>query len=185
MLHIKINNRKYFFIPINSYTQFRKNRRPNFRTGAQALLKKRNFTYHRKNFKRNSSMKKFIPLLICLVGVTSSVLHAQVIPSIEWQKCLGGTANEAIFSVQQTGATGYIAAGYSDSNDGDVTGNHGQQDYWVVKLNNTGGLEWQKSLGGNSIDQANAIRQTTDGGYIVAGYSYSNNGDVSGNHWIQ
>ena len=43
-------------------------------------------------------------------------------------------------------------------------------------------VQWQKSLGGSSADQAHSITQTSDGGYIVAGETGSNDGDVSGNH---
>lgn len=75
-----------------------------------------------------------------------------------------------------------IVVGGSMSNDGDVSDNHGDYDYWVVKLNNSGVLQWQKSLGGSGKDQARSVQQTTDGGYVIAGGSRSNNGDVTGNH---
>ena len=55
-------------------------------------------------------------------------------------------------------------------------------DYWIVKLDANGNLVWQKSLGGSSGDYATSIQQTSDGGFIVAGSSNSNDGDVSGNH---
>jgi hypothetical protein len=59
-----------------------------------------------------------------------------------WQKCLGGSNKEEAYSIQQTADEGYIIAGYSNSNDGDVTGNHGDYDYWIVKLTSTGQLDW-------------------------------------------
>ncbi len=102
--------------------------------------------------------------------------------SLKWQKSLGGSGSDDAFSIQQTNDRGYIVAGWSSTNDGQVTGNHGSLDYWVVKLDSTGILLWQKSLGGTSIDEAYAIQQSDDGGYIVAGSSQSNNGDVTGNH---
>jgi len=102
--------------------------------------------------------------------------------TIEWQKGLGGTGNDYAYSILQTTDGGYIVAGGTYSNDGDVSGNHGSRDFWVVKLSNTGTIEWQKALGGTEADNAHSIIQTTDGGYIVAGYSASNNGDVSGHH---
>ena len=49
-------------------------------------------------------------------------------------------------------------------------------------LNSNGNILWQKSLGGSNIDIANSIKQTNDGGYIIAGYSKSNDGDATGNH---
>ena len=109
-------------------------------------------------------------------------LFSQTAPAIEWQKSLGGTNDENAYSIQQTADGGYIAAGYSKSSNGDVTGNHGFYDYWVVKLDGAGNIQWQKCLGGTSYDQAFSIQQTADGGYVVAGWSYSNDGDVTGNH---
>lgn len=111
-----------------------------------------------------------------------SALAAQSAPSIEWQKALGGTHGESANAVHQTSDGGYIVAGHSMSNDGDVTGNHGGGDYWIVKLNPAGGIQWQKTLGGSNVDDAQSIRQTTDGGYIIAGSSNSGDGDISGNH---
>ena len=102
--------------------------------------------------------------------------------AIEWQKSLGGTGNEEATSIQQTIDGGYIIAGDSDSNDGDITGNHGGADYWIVKLNSAGAIEWQKSLGGSVYDEAKSIQQTTDGGYIVVGGAYSLDGDINGHH---
>ncbi|TZG00252.1 T9SS type A sorting domain-containing protein (plasmid) [Chryseobacterium panacisoli] len=102
--------------------------------------------------------------------------------TMQWQKSLGGTNEDWANSVQQTSDGGYIVAGESYSTDGDITGNHGNSDYWIVKLDSSGGIQWQKALGGTSYDRANSIQQTFDGGYIVAGGSASNNGDITGNH---
>lgn len=101
---------------------------------------------------------------------------------LKWQKTLGGTADESAFAVQQTTDGGFIVAGQSSSNNGNVTNNHGNLDFWVVKLDGNGNIQWQKSLGGSNADFATSIEQTFDGGYIVAGGSSSNNGDVSGHH---
>ncbi|MDD3630676.1 MAG: hypothetical protein PHF55_06625 [Bacteroidales bacterium] len=73
-------------------------------------------------------------------------------------------------------------AGGTWSNDGDMSGNHGGYDALVVKLNSSGNIEWQKCLGGTDYDYAYSIHQTSDGGFIVAGSTESNNYDVSGNH---
>lgn len=128
-------------------------------------------------------MKKNLTLyLSCLFLLTANLVHAQA-PSILWQKCLGGHMGDYGQYIEPTSDGGYIMTGYTASNDGDVSGNHGLDDYWVVKLNSTGAVQWQKCLGGNSEDRANVIHQTPDGGYIVAGSSFSpNNGDVTGNH---
>jgi hypothetical protein len=68
---------------------------------------------------------------------------------ISWQRSLGGSSVDDANSIQQTTDGGYIIAGFSYSNNGDVTGNHdhGYSDYWIVKLTSAGQIEWQKSLG--------------------------------------
>ena len=99
-----------------------------------------------------------------------------------WQRPLGGSMMDQANSVQQTTDGGYIVAGDSISKDGDVSGNRGNADYWIVKLNVRGKIVWQKTLGGSGSDIATSIQQTTDGGYIIAGHSDSKDGDVSGNH---
>jgi len=102
--------------------------------------------------------------------------------SIDWQKSLGGSIEDVAYSVQQTLDGGYIVAGYAGSTNGDVAGNHGAHDFWVIKLTNTGNMDWQKCLGGSGLDESSVIEQTSDGGYIIAGTSKSTNGDVTGNH---
>lgn len=105
--------------------------------------------------------------------------------AIEWQRSLGGSRHDKAYSIQQTIDGGYIVAGCSESIDYDVTGNHGEVDYWIVKLNATGVLEWERSLGGSKDDIAFSIHQTKDRGYIVAGESYSNDGDVTAHIGIE
>jgi len=112
---------------------------------------------------------------------TSPSVHPTGAP-IQWQKSLGGSGTDVSLSIQQTYDGGFVVAGYSYSNDGDVSGNHGSYDYWIVKLDTSGNIEWQKSLGGSDIDYGYSIQQTSEGGFVVAGLSYSNDGDVSGNH---
>jgi len=100
--------------------------------------------------------------------------------NFQWQKFLGGSKDDWANSIQQTSDGGYFVAGYSNSNDGDVTGNHGESDYWVSKLTANGDIEWQKTFGGSLDDIATSACQTKDGGYIVAGYTGSYDGDISG-----
>jgi PKD repeat protein len=133
------------------------------------------------------SVQRGVLLTLFLFGtlvIPISAYNVTGFGGIDWQKCLGGLRDDVASSIQQTTDGGYIVAGYSYSNDGNVTGNHGDYDYWVVKLDRTGTILWQKCLGGSADDQANSIQQTADGGYIIAGYTSSNNGDVTGNHGI-
>jgi len=110
------------------------------------------------------------------------VLKLSATGALQWQKCLGGTAEEKAYAILQAADGGYAVAGYTESNNGDVSGYHGSRDAWVIKLNGTGTLQWQKCLGGTNFDEALSLLQTADGGYAMAGYSGSNDGDVSGNH---
>jgi len=102
--------------------------------------------------------------------------------NIEWQKSLGGSSGDYPHSIQQTIDGGYVVAGYSFSIDGDVSGNHGSSDVWIVKLDVYGNIEWQKSFGGTYAEEAWSIQQTMDGGYIVGGYSDSEDGDVTSHY---
>lgn len=102
--------------------------------------------------------------------------------NLQWQKTYGGSDYEYAFDIEKTTDNGYIIAGYTKSNNGDITLNKGVTDYWVVKINTTGIIQWQKTFGGSSIDYAFSVKQTTDGGYILLGETSSTNGDVVSNH---
>lgn len=105
--------------------------------------------------------------------------------SIEWQKCYGGSGIEYFGSLIQTDDGGYVVAGTSASNDGDVSGNHGMDDFWIIKLDELGNIEWQKCYGGSEYDGADGIIQTSDGGYMIVGGTFSTDGDVTDNHGDQ
>jgi hypothetical protein len=116
------------------------------------------------------------------VGKDAWVVKLSSLGVIEWQKSFGGFLNDSGRYIQQTLDGGYIFSGYTMSNDGDVSGNHGGNDAWIVKLSSQGLIQWQKCLGGSGDEFGFAIDQTTDGGYILSGSTMSNDGDVSGNH---
>lgn len=100
---------------------------------------------------------------------------------IEWQKCLGGSKDETAMDVKPTPDNGFIVLGYTSSSDGDVSNNHGGNDIWIVKLDGIGNIEWEHSLGGSKDDLASSVLLNGNGGYVVAGFSYSNDDDVSNN----
>lgn len=110
------------------------------------------------------------------------VVKLSELGNIEWQKSLGGSSSETASSIQQTADGGYIVSGQSSSNDGDVTGNHGDSDFWIVKLSSFGDIQWQNSYGGAAYDHGLSIQETADGGYITCGFVESNNGNVTFNH---
>lgn len=102
--------------------------------------------------------------------------------AVEWKRCLGGTGEEYIGAIQQTTDGGYILTASTSSNVGDFSGNHGESDLWVVKLDATGQTTWQHVYGGSGVESARTIEQAADGGYYLAGSSASNDGDASGSH---
>jgi len=85
----------------------------------------------------------------------------------EWQQTFGGNYYDYASSIHQTTDDGYIVAGYTWSFGA------GGYDVYILKLNSNGALIWQKTFGGGLDDKAYSIQQTTDGGYIVAGETYS------------
>jgi hypothetical protein len=100
---------------------------------------------------------------------------------LEWEKSFGGSGNDVATDVYAD-EDGFVLVGRTQSNDGDVSGNHGGYDYWIVKIDLKGDIVWQRPFGGSRSERASSIIKTTDNCYIVAGSSNSNDGDVSGLH---
>ncbi|TMI97892.1 MAG: T9SS C-terminal target domain-containing protein [Bacteroidetes bacterium] len=117
------------------------------------------------------------------IGADAWVVKINNTGSIDWQKCLGGTKSDYAYDIITTTDGGYLFAGATGSNDGDITNNHGGNDLWVVKLDASGMITFQKTFGGTGDDGATSIIETADGGFLIAGYSSSNDGDILGtNH---
>ncbi len=112
----------------------------------------------------------------CLIKVSSMYDLPQ------WQKRYGGSYVDNLRSVIQTDDHGYIMAGTSQSVDGDVSGNYGSQDWWIVKTDSLGNIEWEQNYGGTERDWVSEIVQTKDRGYIIAGRTYSSDIDVKHNY---
>jgi hypothetical protein len=87
--------------------------------------------------------------------------------NIQWAKTYGGTNDDRASSVQQTSGGGYIVAGYTNSFGA------GNYDFFLIKTDANGNLQWAKTYGGTDWDEASSVQQTSDGGYIVAGLTYS------------
>ncbi len=84
-----------------------------------------------------------------------------------WTKTFGGIESDGAFSVQQTTDGGYIIAGWT------ISYAVGDYDVWLIKTNASGDTLWTKNFGGTNEDRAYSVQQTTDGGYIVAGWTSS------------
>ena len=124
-------------------------------------------------------MNRFLLLLV--IAVLPDFCLSQV-PVIQWQKALGGTADDMVMTMKQTADAGFIVSGVTASKDGDVSNARGKGDIWIVKMNMNGTIQWKKILGGPGEEQGANIIQTTDGGYIVIGNTSSSSGDVKGFH---
>ncbi|MBK7569124.1 MAG: T9SS type A sorting domain-containing protein [Bacteroidetes bacterium] len=119
--------------------------------------------------------------LTAFLITTITLIQAQV-PTLDWQSCFGGTNHEVPESICETSDRGVVVAGYSMSNNGDVTENQGLYDWWIFKLDPAHNLLWQRSLGGTKDDFAYSVISTADGNVLCGGSTRSNDGDVSGNH---
>lgn len=120
-------------------------------------------------------------LLFTIASVITLNSFSQA-PSIQWKKNMEGSFYDGAYSIKQTADGGYISTGSSNSSNGDFTGNKGDMDGWVAKLDASGITQWKKNLGGSSQDQLYTIVQTSDGDFVAAGYTKSNDGDISGYH---
>jgi hypothetical protein len=88
-------------------------------------------------------------------------------PEEEWNMTFGGTGSDKANSVQQIADGGYILAGYAWSYGA------GGYDFWLVKTDYNGIEQWNTTFGGTKWDGARAVQPTADGGYILAGHTYS------------
>ena len=86
--------------------------------------------------------------------------------NVQWAKTYGGTGDDVAFSVQHTSDGGYIVVGYTESFGASY------RDIFLIKTDANGNLQWAKTYGGTGGESANSVRQTSDGGYIVAGGTY-------------
>lgn len=102
--------------------------------------------------------------------------------SLIWKKCFGGTGYDDFGSIINADGDNLAMCGGVLSTNGDVSGNHGSSDFWLVKTDASGNILWQKCFGGSGYEKAFDLKRCSDGGYILVGFTESNDGDVSGNH---
>lgn len=101
---------------------------------------------------------------------------------IDWVKTIGGTQEDTAQDIVRTADGGFAFIGFTKSINGDITDNAAEEnDYWVTRLDNNGAIMWSKTYGGSEDDRGEAIKTTTDGGFVITGYSRSSNEDVTTN----
>jgi len=109
------------------------------------------------------------------------VLKLNLNGDIVWKKTFGGSIDDRGMSITTTSDGGYVLTGEISSNDGDFSGmNKGSYDIFVLKLNLSGDIVWNKTFGGSIDDRGRSITTTTDGGYVMSGLTNSNDGNFSG-----
>ncbi|MEO7923780.1 MAG: gliding motility-associated C-terminal domain-containing protein [Chitinophagaceae bacterium] len=102
--------------------------------------------------------------------------------TLQWEKTITGQKYERVLGLKQTADGGYILMAETNSPDMDSCNNKGLYDLMLLKLDGSGTLEWKKRYGGSDDENPREILLTSDGGYMVAGFTKSKDGDVSGNH---
>jgi hypothetical protein len=100
------------------------------------------------------------------LGKNCSV-YALSAPTIEWTKAYGGAGNDGAYYLMQTIDGGYALVGFTSP-----SGNN-NHDYWLIKTDSSGIVQWNKTYGGIGIDDAYSIAATTDGGYAMTGFTNS------------
>ncbi len=125
------------------------------------------------------NVKTFLCIIILFSLGVVSVIGVSAIPTTsppqgEWNRTFSGPKDEILTSVQQTSDGGYVLSGITQSFGA------GSSDAWLIKTDSLGNEEWNRTFGGLLEDEAQAVRQTTDGGYILAGQtnSYATSKDI-------
>ena len=122
--------------------------------------------------------------------VAFGALETEFVGELDWVKNFGGSGNESAQSIVKTNDGGFAVIGYTGSIDGDVaTKSQEENDYWLLKFDGNGNLQWNKTYGGSMDDIGQSLAQTSDGGFVLTGYAMSSDGDASHNegfhdNWI-
>ena len=112
-------------------------------------------------------------------GSDGWVFKVNATGALQWKKNFGGSAQDVLNRIIKNGDNTYTLSGYSFSNDGDVSGNHGNADVWVIKMDDTGNLLWSKLYGGSRDDASFGLQPGTSGGYFVTGFTESSDGQIT------
>ena len=99
--------------------------------------------------------------------------------NLQWRRYFGGTSNDRSYDAIETKKGDFILTGSSESQDIDISNPKGGYDIWVVKIDATGALLWEASIGGSGYDNGNAIIETQNGNFLIAGQTFSKDKDIT------
>ncbi len=106
------------------------------------------------------------------------IIKTDSIGQIQWSKHFGGTDWDAAYDVIEISSSNFIIAGRTLSSNTDVTFSHGSWDIWIIQIDATGNLIWEKTYGGSSFEGVWDMEEASPNAFLLAGYSASNNGDL-------
>ena len=143
-------------------------------------------------------MKRLLPILICFGLLSCSTENdpfenrseIAFIGEMDWAKNFGGSGEDTARAIIGTTDGGFAILGFTNSTDGDLQNKRlAVDDYWLLKFDPAGNLQWNRTYGGSGQDLGQSLVQTSDGGYALTGYAQSSDGDGSNNegfhdNWI-
>jgi len=109
------------------------------------------------------------------------IVQQSATPIMRWDKTFGVQGNDMVYSLAHTSDCGYILAGSSRFYNGK---RRWDMDARLVKTDANGNIQWQRTIGGNEFDEAHSAIPTSDGGYIIAGRTYSFYGSGIDDLWL-
>ncbi len=96
-----------------------------------------------------------------------------------WTRLIGGSGSERVFKVRSVSSGGVILAGFTSSNNGNFTGNHGATDGFLMRVSASGDILWSKLYGGSSNDYLYDVAENPAGNFVACGESASSDGDLA------
>ncbi|PAV11078.1 hypothetical protein ASJ81_11400 [Methanosarcina spelaei] len=118
---------------------------------------------------KNIESRNFQIFLFLVLFLQVSNVAAVEEPAEQWNRSFGGNGEDSAWCIQQTSDGGYIVAGSTASYG---KGTEGYPDAWLIKVDKSGNMQWNKTYGGTYFDEGYFTRQTSDGSYALSGYTF-------------
>ncbi|MEN6292083.1 MAG: hypothetical protein ABFD07_08760, partial [Methanobacterium sp.] len=118
---------------------------------------------------KNVEHRIFQIFLVLILFLQASNVAAAEAPEEQWNRSFGGNGEDSASCVQQTSDSGYLVAGTTASYG---KGTEGYPDAWLIKVDKSGNIQWNKTYGGTYFDEGYFARQTSDGSYVLSGCTF-------------